>query len=133
MVMHWQYVSICRGGKSVLEKIAEAGIKPEDYVSFFALRGYDRIHEHDNKGKKPEGSSSSPTDHTKQDSFSDEQLRPNSDDRIGGEPAVPSGIAQMDPKQNFVTEEVYIHSKLMIVDDRFVICGSGLLKKRKII
>jgi phosphatidylserine/phosphatidylglycerophosphate/cardiolipin synthase-like enzyme len=94
--MHLQYVSICRGGKSVLEKIAEAGIKPEDYISFFALRGYDRIHGHDNKEK----SSSSSSDH----------------------------IERMDPKQNFVTEEIYIHSKLMIVDDRFVICGSGLLK-----
>src|SRR4051812_33442142 len=126
MVMHWQYVSICRGGRSVLEKIAEEGINPEDYISFFALRGYDRISGRDDKGKKAEGSSSS-TDHTKQDSFSDEQTHPILGGRIGGEPAIPSGIQQMDPKQNFVTEEVYIHSKLMIVDDRFVICGSGLL------
>lgn len=127
MVMHWQYVSICRGGKSVLEKIAEEKINPEDYISFFALRGYDRIHANDDKGKKTDGSS---TDHTKQDSFSDEQSRPISDGRIGGEPVIPSGIKQMDPKQNFVTEEVYIHSKLMIVDDRFVICGSGLFKNQ---
>ncbi|CAB4388903.1 unnamed protein product [Rhizophagus irregularis] len=127
MVMHWQYVSICRGGKSVLEKIAEEKINPEDYISFFALRGYDRIHANDDKGKKTDGSS---TDHTKQDSFSDEQSRPISDGRIGGEPVIPSGIKQMDPKQNFVTEEVYIHSKLMIVDDRFVICGSANINDR---
>ncbi|PKY56906.1 phospholipase D/nuclease [Rhizophagus irregularis] len=128
-VMHWQYVSICRGGKSVLEKIAEAGIKPEDYISFFALRGYDRIHGHDNKEKKPEGSSSS-SDYIEQDFFSDVRPRPFSDGRISSEPDVPSGIKRMDQKQNFVTEEIYIHSKLMIVDDRFVICGSANINDR---
>ncbi len=44
MVMHWQYVSICRGGRSILEKIREAGIDPEKYISFYALRGHDKIH-----------------------------------------------------------------------------------------
>lgn len=31
-----------------------------------------------------------------------------------------------DGRLDFVTEQVYIHSKLMIVDDRTVICGSGM-------
>jgi phosphatidylserine/phosphatidylglycerophosphate/cardiolipin synthase-like enzyme len=125
MVMHWQYISICRGGKSVLEKIKEAGINPEDYISFFALRGYDKIrgHNKDRKGKQNGEHAKDQTD----DSFSDEVSQALS--RIGGEPAIPAGIKQMDRKQNYVTEEVYIHSKLMIVDDRFVICGSGLLIK----
>lgn len=30
-----------------------------------------------------------------------------------------------DGRLDFLTEQVYIHSKLMIVDDRTVICGSG--------
>lgn len=30
-----------------------------------------------------------------------------------------------DGRMEFVTEQVYIHSKLMIVDDKTVICGSG--------
>jgi phosphatidylserine/phosphatidylglycerophosphate/cardiolipin synthase-like enzyme len=30
-----------------------------------------------------------------------------------------------DEVENFVTEQLYIHSKLMIVDDRIIICGSG--------
>ncbi|CAI2162099.1 19719_t:CDS:10 [Funneliformis geosporum] len=123
MVMHWQYVSICRGGKSLLEKISAAGINPEDYISFFALRGYDKIrHGHGNKGKQNGDISV--------DSFSDEQRSLFNGGRIGGEPAIPAGIVQTDPKQHFVTEEVYIHSKLMIVDDRFVICGSANINDR---
>ncbi|KAI8981744.1 hypothetical protein BDF20DRAFT_911999 [Mycotypha africana] len=35
-----------------------------------------------------------------------------------------------DGRLNFVTEQVYIHSKLMIVDDRIVICGSANLNDR---
>lgn len=30
-----------------------------------------------------------------------------------------------DGRMDFLTEQVYIHSKLMIVDDKIVICGSG--------
>lgn len=41
--MHWQYVSICRGGRSILEELQKAGIDAERYISFFALRSYDRI------------------------------------------------------------------------------------------
>jgi phospholipase D1/2 len=45
--MHWQYVSICRGGRSILEVLQKAGIDAERYISFFALRSYDRInHKH---------------------------------------------------------------------------------------
>lgn len=32
-----------------------------------------------------------------------------------------------DGRLDFLTEQVYIHSKLMIVDDKTVICGSGRL------
>merc|ERR1711939_765939 len=33
-------------------------------------------------------------------------------------------------KQHFVQEELYIHAKLLIVDDRIVICGSSNLNDR---
>lgn len=32
-----------------------------------------------------------------------------------------------DGRLDYLTEQVYIHSKLMIIDDRTVICGSGML------
>ncbi len=203
MVMHWQYVSICRGGRSILEKIREAGIDPEKYISFYALRGHDKIHNKVddnmsenkstkstkskksdstpiNKGKQNSerlsvdnsnnsnnnsgapldrnlsntsqishdhleveipikleqseesfenatgsGSKESPIQHPLEDSFSDEKVDRFSEGRIGGEPAIPFGMEQMDLKKTYITEEIYIHSKLMIVDDQYVICGSG--------
>ncbi|KAF8929502.1 hypothetical protein BGZ47_001015 [Haplosporangium gracile] len=42
-VMHFQYVSICRGGNSVLERLEAFGINPEQYIGFFGLRSFDRI------------------------------------------------------------------------------------------
>ncbi|KAG0211022.1 hypothetical protein BGX28_008592 [Mortierella sp. GBA30] len=42
-VMHFQYVSICRGGNSVLEKLTANGIDPDQYIGFFGLRSFDRI------------------------------------------------------------------------------------------
>ena len=60
-----------------------------------------------------------------EDSFFDEKAQHL---RTDGEPAIPDCIQQMDPKQIYLTEEIYVHSKLMIVDDIFVICGSGKLK-----
>ncbi|CAG8464425.1 6353_t:CDS:10 [Acaulospora morrowiae] len=147
MVMHWQYVSICRDGKSVLEKISSFGINPEDYISFFALRNYGKIfHSGKDKGKQSENSilrnssggpvipngnlenGSENIIHSQEntgDSFSDERVHiaPNS---VGSDPAMPAGVEQTDPNHNYVTEEVYIHSKLLIVDDRCAIIGSGL-------
>src|SRR5688572_17629530 len=34
-VMHFQYVSISRGGNSVLERLEAFGIQPEQYIGFF--------------------------------------------------------------------------------------------------
>jgi len=42
-VMHFQYVSICRGGNSVMERLEANGIKPEEYIAFYGLRSFDRI------------------------------------------------------------------------------------------
>ncbi|CAG8652637.1 2049_t:CDS:2, partial [Paraglomus brasilianum] len=43
LVCHYQYLSICRGGESIFDELKEAGINPEDYIQFFALRSYDKI------------------------------------------------------------------------------------------
>lgn len=40
------------------------------------------------------------------------------------------GASEKSEKNSFVTEELYIHSKLLIVDDRKVICGSANLNDR---
>ena len=43
MIMHYQYISICRGNKSIVQKLKAAGIDPDKYIRFFSLRSYDRI------------------------------------------------------------------------------------------
>jgi phospholipase D1/2 len=42
-IMEFQYNSINRGGHSIYEQIAQAGINPMDYIRFYNLRSYDRI------------------------------------------------------------------------------------------
>jgi phosphatidylserine/phosphatidylglycerophosphate/cardiolipin synthase-like enzyme len=158
MVMHWQYVSICRGGKSLLEKLAAAGINAEDYISFFSLRDYDRVNHVVKDIKKSKGRNSgdsgSATDskkdsnsvsdnaakneadskqdntedgsHEHEDSFSDEKSKPLVEEGINAsEPVQPVAPSHAHIKQLYVTEEVYVHTKILIVDDKYVICGSG--------
>lgn len=42
-IMEFQYNSICRGGHSIMEEVAKAGVNPMDYIRFYNLRNYDRI------------------------------------------------------------------------------------------
>ncbi|KAK5092862.1 hypothetical protein LTR70_006032 [Exophiala xenobiotica] len=42
-IMEFQYSSICRGGHSIMEEVAKAGINPMDYIRFYNLRNYDRL------------------------------------------------------------------------------------------
>ncbi|KAG0234011.1 hypothetical protein BGW42_006992 [Actinomortierella wolfii] len=42
-VMHFQYMSICRGGNSLLERLVANGVDPDQYIGFFGLRSFDRI------------------------------------------------------------------------------------------
>jgi phospholipase D1/2 len=42
-IMEFQYNSINRGGHSILEKIAQEGFNPMEYIRFYNLRNYDRI------------------------------------------------------------------------------------------
>ena len=42
-IMAYQYNSICRGGDSIMEQLERAGVDPHEYISFYNLRGYDRI------------------------------------------------------------------------------------------
>ncbi len=43
-IMEFQYNSINRGGNSIMEMVAQAGFNPLDYIRFYNLRNYDRIH-----------------------------------------------------------------------------------------
>ncbi|CAG8443136.1 7205_t:CDS:10, partial [Diversispora eburnea] len=126
LIIHYQYNSICRGGHSIIEKIKEAicessGIGKheeekldaivEKYISFYGLRSHDRI------------------DYLSVDNalgkLMEESNAPNLMEAADSDPALATTIMNLDPSGTFVTEELYIHTKLLIADDRIVIIGSG--------
>lgn len=81
LIMTCQYRSICRGETSIFGKLREAGIEPEDYIQFYALRSWGAI----------------------------------------------------GPTKTLVTEQLYIHAKCMIVDDRIAIIGSANINERSML
>jgi len=118
LVIHFQYQSICRGGQSILEVLKKNGVvSPGRYISFYALRNYDRI-----DPKAIERGLGILKDEEAANKLAGEQS--------GAEPAVPQASIDKDPSGTFITEELYIHTKLLIADDRIVICGSANLNDR---
>ncbi len=79
VIMQGQYSAISRGPNSIIGSLLQLGIKPEDYISFFALRTYDKL------------------------------------------------------DGQYVTEQVYVHSKVLIVDDRLAIIGSANINDRSLL
>jgi phospholipase D1/2 len=209
MVMNYQFISIARGENSIYGRLQAEGINPEDYIRFYGLRNYDRIHaakpnmpldyepERDDpirEARKRELAANGQND--LQVPYVDQEIAPSiasslsDNDRTivaaperdhhskspfhinfhghGGAGSSAMGIgvpntevdrdldtsekhAQKEhvpgnamPAQDqsldkavkyanrqivsdcqYVTELTYIHCKLMIVDDRIVVCGSG--------
>ncbi|KAF1836502.1 phospholipase D1 [Decorospora gaudefroyi] len=81
LIMTCQYHSICRGESSIFGRLRAAGIEPEDYIQFYALRSWGEI-----------------------------------------------GASRM-----LVTEQLYIHAKVMVVDDRVAIIGSANINERSML
>lgn len=81
LIMMCQYRSICRGESSIFGRLRAAGIEPEDYIQFYALRSWGEI----------------------------------------------------GPNKMVVTEQLYIHAKVMIVDDRVAIIGSANINERSML
>jgi phospholipase D1/2 len=201
-IMDWQYKSICRGkGKSIFEQCEKAGVDAAEYISFYNLRGIDRINTariremerasgisfHQAQvaaarvylgeqgyvsGKSKvairaaeDTSTSAATEKdkngkTKTQVIEEVDLPKSVDDAMEilrkfetaaprGEDHIKDTIAsdilhgqtaikdepwptsdEHEEKEAFVTEETYVHSKLMIVDDRKVIIGSANLNDR---
>lgn len=137
-VMHFQYVTISRGGNSIIEKLKELDIDPDQYISFFSLRNWGKI-----KVPKPPTNDSGTV-------FGDEQAIKNPFDdhyldlsrlhtntsaattteRRGSSQSNSSQFQADDDRYHYVSELLYIHDKLMIVDDRVVIMGSANINDR---
>jgi phospholipase D1/2 len=77
LILECQNRTICRGTHSIYTRLRKEGINPDDYITFFSLRGWAKFK---------------------------------------------SGA--------LTTEQVYIHGKTMIVDDRLVLCGSANINER---
>ncbi|KIM21517.1 hypothetical protein M408DRAFT_80444 [Serendipita vermifera MAFF 305830] len=77
IILECQNRSISRGPHSIFSRLRKEGIDPDDYISFFSLRGWGKL-----------------------------------------------------PGDVLTTEQVYIHAKIMVVDDRLAIIGSANINER---
>lgn len=159
-IMEFQNFSINRGGHSIIETLQKEGVKDVGkYISFYNLRNYDRINvsdamgeaerasgvdyegaraEHDDAvgGGRREGSggksqyeryqaAASKVENTTWDTVSPCYM-------ADGPPltSIPWRGAPEAEMDAYVTEELYVHSKLLIADDRLVIIGSANINDR---
>ncbi|GAB1316674.1 hypothetical protein MFIFM68171_06884 [Madurella fahalii] len=159
-IMEFQYGSINRGGHSILELLRKSGVEdPHRYINFYNLRSYDRINtsavmgraeaesgvryedarrEYDRRyegGEERYGRGDSQyrryqeaASHFKDptwDTVSACYMDAGPD--LRSVPWTGSAEAEFDA---FVSEQLYVHSKVLIADDRLVICGSANLNDR---
>ncbi|KAL4812744.1 hypothetical protein BDW67DRAFT_169477 [Aspergillus spinulosporus] len=146
-IMEFQYNSINRGGNSIMELIAKEGYNPMDYIRFYNLRNYDRL-KYTVPKSAPQSGGFGPENRPAFDTSTAYQSYPS------GHAGPKSGSGQWDTVSScymlngpdirsipwdgpaeaeidaFVTEELYVHSKVMIADDRIVICGSANINDR---
>ncbi|KAF7725701.1 Phospholipase D1 [Apophysomyces ossiformis] len=140
-VMHFQYISISRGGNSIFEKLKEAGIDdPSEYIGFYSLRKWDKIAPRkDDKGteenKDKVGEDEDEPNEEIKSPFDDENAAAASNESL------PDGLSEEqstaeeeeDDRDHYVSEILYIHDKLMIVDDRIVLIGSANINDRSML
>lgn len=154
--MYYQYISICSGPNSIFEKLKKQNINPEDYIRFYSLRSYDRINRpkieemmardagytpHNHKDGKPlteqevediRVSRRTASDSIAHDAMSNHRYSVNNEpwvnDSVNSQPR--SEADERQEASDYVTEELYIHAKLLIADDRVVIMGSANLNDR---
>ncbi|KAI1335858.1 phospholipase D/nuclease [Xylariaceae sp. FL0016] len=157
-IMEFQYNSISRGGHSIIECLQREGVDDwRRYIGFFNLRNYDRINISSTMRRAEEESGVRYDDarvqydemHGRDDERGSrdqydryqEATRDVSDKTwdtvsacyMAGGPdirEVPWNGSEESEMDAFVTEELYIHTKVLIADDKLVICGSANLNDR---
>ncbi|RDW79250.1 putative phospholipase D (PLD) [Aspergillus mulundensis] len=145
-IMEFQYNSINRGGNSIMELIAKEGYNPMEYIRFYNLRNYDRLRYTVPKAA-PQTGGFGPEHRPAFDTSAAYQSYPSAPvaSKSGGQWNTVSSCYMLNgpdlrsipwdgPSEAeidaFVTEELYVHSKVMIADDRVVICGSANINDR---
>ncbi|KAI0184402.1 phospholipase D active site-containing protein [Xylaria flabelliformis] len=157
-IMEYQYNSINRGGHSIIESLRRNGVDDwRRYIGFYNLRNYDRINisstmreaedrsgvryddarrQHDDLvGRGDDGGYRDQYDRYQSaaSGVSDNTWDTVSSCYMDGGPdirSVPWDGDEESEMNAFVSEELYIHSKVLIADDRLVICGSANLNDR---
>ncbi|KAI1308093.1 phospholipase [Xylaria venustula] len=156
-IMEYQYNSINRGGHSIIESLQQNGVNDwRRYISFYNLRNYDRINISSTMRRVEEESGIRYDDarrqyddiigggdrrhHDQYDRYqsvaskvSDDTWDTVSSCYMDGGPDIRNVPWEGDEESEldaFVSEELYIHSKVLIADDRLVICGSANLNDR---
>lgn len=109
-IIDYQYKSICRGKHSIMARIIAAGVDPSKYIFFFNLRAYDRLQPHTEGTGKPEPASIAAA-------------------AMQGPQTLPPA-AHADENTHIITEELYVHAKVLIADDAIAIIGSANLNDR---
>lgn len=157
-VAQYQYRSISRGKHSVFEQLRKENIPVEEYIGFYSLRNWGKVKASPTttssfSSRKESGGSSVAKDSSilqsplqakrniinKRRAIS--KSRSSSQNKSLEDIAAQEQFQQQqllemqqneynDGRLDFLTEQVYIHSKLMIVDDKTVICGSANLNDR---
>lgn len=112
-VAQYQYRSISRSKHSIFEQLEQANVPIDRYIGFYSLRNWGKV-------KRPLNSPNVLLDGKKK-----RRSRSRSNTVSDESHADPQFMYPDDGRTDYVTEQVYIHSKLMIVDDKTVICGSG--------
>ncbi|KAI8064502.1 hypothetical protein BC940DRAFT_305884 [Gongronella butleri] len=156
-IMHYQYASICRGNKSIGEKLRRAGVNPDDYIRYYSLRSYDRINRKKLEEMMAQAAGFTPSlsdimeadvSQTRIPGTSEQSSRSPASDSISMH-AMHGGDIHREPwlsdyehaaqrneqtdrqeSHSYVTELLYIHAKVLIADDRLVIMGSANLNDR---
>ncbi|CAO3590630.1 unnamed protein product [Absidia cylindrospora] len=164
-VMHFQYVSISRGGNSIIEKLVEAGIDPSEYIGWYCLRNWakNKPTTTNNNNSDPREDSGTAVDQKQQQNTSPATSSATSSKNLHSstDPSPPTSTSSTthsqpmmatdtvvndplqnkayinaanddtkDERQHYVSELIYIHDKLLIVDDRIVLVGSANINDR---
>ncbi|KAI9471840.1 MAG: hypothetical protein EXX96DRAFT_581892 [Benjaminiella poitrasii] len=155
-VAQYQYRSISRGKYSVFEQLRKANIPIKDYIGFYSLRNWGKIKkpilitrrdEFNHIIPPPPPPPPLPASINKRAILNKKLIKSrsssnnqqssgsnnNSNEDLMSQQRQKALLMHQqydDGRMDFITEQVYIHSKLMIVDDKTVICGSANLNDR---
>jgi len=155
LVMHYQYSTICRSSHSIFALLLAKGINPNDYISFYGLRNYDLIRKKENYkpgeallSKVVSRDEMSRVEETEEHNAKQnrivrlfkkvaslvdpdaEEVKAIHTEALQGGAAHTEAVGDLAKDTMFVSELIYIHTKVLIVDDRFAICGSANLNDR---